>query len=120
MRYIGAVKKVVRVSMEDVQEVLIGAFEGGSNYWLGKVKVKDKDYKGGKYASDVIGLGGELILTTTEGEKHTLTQEKMIKGIQIYLDSTNLQNFPFEETNPDGFTYDNMVQYALFGELVYG
>ena len=120
MKKIGQVRKVIDVTTKNLDEILVGAFEGGSNYWLSKVRVKDKDYKGGKYASDVIGLGGELILTTTEGEKHTLTQEKMIKGIQIYLDSTNLQNFPFEETNPDGFTYDNMVQYALFGELVYG
>ena len=119
MRYIGAVKKVVRVSMEDVQEVLIGAFEGGSNYWLGKVKVKDKDYKGGKYASDVIGLGGELILTTMEGEKHTLTQDMMIKGFQKYLDNGGMY-FPFDSGQADGWTYDTILQNALFGEQVYG
>ena len=119
MRYIGAVKKVVRVSMEDVQEVLIGAFEGGSNYWLGKVKVKDKDYKGGDYASDVIGLGGELILTTMEGEKHTLTQDMMIKGFQKYLDNGGMY-FPFDSGQADGWTYDTILQNALFGEQVYG
>ena len=76
MKKIGQVRKVIDVTTKDLDEILVGAFEGGSNYWLSKVRVKDKDYKGGKYASDVIGLGGELILTTTEGEKHTLTQEK--------------------------------------------
>ena len=119
MIYIGAVKKVVRVSMEDVQDVLIGAFEGGSNYWLSKVRVKDKDYKGGKYASDVIGLGGELILTTMEGEKHTLTQDMMIKGFQKYLDDGGV-HFPFDSGNPDAWTYDTILQNALFGEQVYG
>ena len=44
MKYIGAVKKVVRVSIEDIEDVLVGAFEGGSNFWLEKVRVKDKDY----------------------------------------------------------------------------
>ena len=119
MRYIGAVKKVVRVSMEDVQEVLIGAFEGGSNYWLRKVKVKDDNYEGEQYASDIVGLGGELILTTMEGEKHKLTQAKMIKGFQKYLDNGGMY-FPFDSGQADGWTYDTILQNALFGEQVYG
>ena len=119
MKYIGAVKKVIRVSAEDIEDVLVGAFEGGSNYWLGKVKVKDNDYKGAKYASDVISLGGELILTTTEGESHLLTQAKMIDGFQKYLDNNGM-DYPFDYGQPDAYTYDTILQYALFGELVYG
>ena len=119
MKYIGAVKKVIRVSAEDIEDVLVGAFEGGSNYWLSKVRVKDDDYKGGEYASDVVGLGGELILTTMEGEKHKLTQAKMIKGFQKYLDNGGMC-FPFDSGNPDGWTYDTILQNALFGEQVYG
>jgi hypothetical protein len=119
MKYIGAVKKVIRVSAEDIEDVLVGAFEGGSNYWLRKVKVVDDDYKGGEYASDVVGLGGELILTTMEGEKHKLTQAKMIKGFQKYLDNGGMC-FPFDSGNPDGWTYDTILQNALFGEQVYG
>ena len=119
MKYIGAVKKVIRVSAEDIEDVLVGAFEGGSNYWLSKVRVKDKDYKGGEYASDVVGLGGELILTTMEGEKHALTQAKMIDGFQKYLDNGGMC-FPFDSGNPDGWTYDTILQNALFGEQVYG
>ena len=42
MKKLGQVRKVMDISAEDIQEVLIGAFEGGSNYWLGKVKVKEE------------------------------------------------------------------------------
>ena len=116
---IGKVKKIIIVSDEDINNVLVGAFEGGSNYWLEKVIVKDNDYKGGEYASDVIGRGGELILRTTEGEKNLLTEAKMIDGFQKYLDN-NGKNYPFDNGQPDAYTYDNILQYALFGELVYG
>ena len=116
---IGRVKKLIIVSDSDIDECITGAFEGGSNYWLGKVKVKDNDYKGAKYASDVISLGGELILTTTEGESHLLTEAKMIDGFQKYLDNNGM-NYPFDYGNPDAYTYDTILQYALFGELVYG
>ena len=119
MKYIGAVKKVVRVSIEDIEDVLVGAFEGGSNYWLEKVIVKDNDYKGCKYSSDVIGRGGELILRTTEGEKNLLTQAKMIDGFQKYLDNNGM-DYPFDYGQPDAYTYDTILQYELFGELVYG
>ena len=116
---IGRVKKLIIVSDSDIDECITGAFEGGSNYWLRKVKVVDDDYKGGEYASDVVGLGGELILTTMEGEKHKLTQAKMVDGFQKYLDNGGMC-FPFDSGNPDGWTYDMILQYALFGKLVYG
>ena len=119
MKKIGQVRKVMDISSEDIEDVLVGAFEGGSNYWLRKVKVVDDDYKGGEYASDVVGLGGELILTTMEGEKHKLTQAKMVDGFQKYLDNGGMC-FPFDSGNPDGWTYDMILQYALFGKLVYG
>ena len=119
MKKIGQVKKVMDISAEDIEDVLVGAFEGGSNYWLSKVRVKDDDYKGGEYASDVVGLGGELILTTMEGEKHTLTQDMMIKGFQKYLDNGGMY-FPFDSGQADAWTYDTILQNALFGEQVYG
>ena len=43
MKKIGQVKKVMDISAEDIEDVLVGAFEGGSNYWLSKVRVKDDD-----------------------------------------------------------------------------
>tara|TARA_R100001463_G_scaffold505_1_gene2255 strand:- start:195 stop:551 length:357 start_codon:yes stop_codon:yes gene_type:complete len=116
---IGKVKKTIDVSANDIEEALVGAFEGGSNYWLLKVRVKDDDYKGGEYASDVVGLGGELILITMEGEKHKLTQAKMVKGFQKYLDNGGMY-FPFDCGGADGRTYDTILQNALFGEQVYG
>ena len=116
---IGKVRKVIDVKVGDLEEILVGSFEGASNYWLEKVSVKNNDYKGGEYASDVVGLGGDLIIYTNDGESYKLTQPKLINGIQIYVDNGG-KHFPFDDGQPDGWTYDTILQNALFGEQVYG
>ena len=116
---IGQIRKVIDVSADDINEILVGAFEGGSNYWIEKVFVVDDDYKGAKYAADVVGLGGRLIIKTLDNDTKTLTQEMMVKGIQQYVDEGG-KNYPFTSGNPDGYTYDTILQNALFWEAVYG
>ena len=116
---IGHVKTTYKVTAGDMDYVLVGAFEGGSNYWIEKVSVVDDDYKGGEYASDVIGLGGELLIHVSDGDTIKLTQAKLLNGFQLYVDGGG-KNFPFDLTSPDAITYDMILQYALFGEVIYG
>ena len=116
---IGQIRKVIDVSVDDINEILVGAFEGGSNYWIEKAIVVDNDYKGGEYASDVIGLGGELIIKTLDNDTKRLNQKMMIEGIQRYVDDGG-KNYPFDSGQPDGYTYDTILQNALFKEVVYG
>ena len=116
---LGQVKKVFDVLEDDINEILVGAFEGGSNYWASKVSVVDDDYKGGEYASDVVGLGGRLIIKTLDNDTKTLTQAMMFDGIQRYVDNGG-KHFPFTDGNPDAYTYDTILQNALFWEAVYG
>ena len=72
-----------------------------------------------EYASDVVGLGGKLIIHTIDGLELTLTQKMMVDGIQKYLDDGGF-NYPFHNTQPDAYTYDTILQNALFKEVVYG
>ena len=116
---IGQIRKVIDVSADDINDILVGAFEGGSNYWIEKVFVEDDDYKGGKYASDVVGLGGQIIVKTLDDLELILTQKMMVKGLQQYVDEGG-KNYPFHSTQPDGYTYDTILQNALFKEVVYG
>ena len=115
---IGQIRKVIDVTADDIREILVGAFEGGSNYWLDAVSVVDDDYKTGKYASDVVGLGGELILKTFDNDTKRLTKKMMVKGIQKYIYEGG-KHFPFTGS-ADAYTYDTILQYALFDEIVYG
>jgi|TARA_R110002020_G_scaffold118349_1_gene270558 hypothetical protein len=114
----GYVRKIHEVSANDISDVLVGAFEGGSNYWIEKVFVKDDDYKGAKYSSDVISKGGELIVKTMDNDTKRLTDNMMVAGIQKYIDEGG-KHFPFNGS-ADAYTYDTILQYALFDEIVYG
>jgi hypothetical protein len=101
-----------KVTAEDIDNILCGAFEGGSNYWISEVIVT-RPVKDAKYASEVISKGGELkIIEDEDDSEHTLTLEKMLKGIGLN------RNYNFDDM--DATDYDNILQYALFGKLIYG
>ena len=110
------VLKPIEVTDEHLENVLVGAFEGGSNYWATKVKVKDDDYKGAEFASGVVSQGGELYIYS-EGSKYLLTKASLINGLQQYLNESKHKNWP---DGGDSMTDDVILQYALFEEVVYG
>jgi len=111
------VLKPIEVTDEHLENILIGAFEGGSEYWADNVAVKDGDYKGKKFASECVAAGGELYIHTTEGDKYLLTKNMLINGLQRYLNESKHKNWP---DGGDSMTDDVILQYALFEEVVYG
>ena len=111
------VVKSIEVTDEHLDNILVGCFEGGSNYWIQGIKVAKDDYKGKCYASECVAAGGELYITTTEGDKHLLTKNMLINGLQQYLDESKHKNWP---DGGDAYTDDCILQYALFEEIVYG
>ena len=108
-----------------IDDILVAAMEGGINYWCVRALPKDNDYKkelGGEYASDVISRGGTLVFKLSEpfdesGKlEYELTLENFKKGCE--LNQKNNPTFDFEEH--DAGDADNIIQYALFGELIFG
>lgn len=119
-------------SIEEINDLIVGALEGGINYWCGSARIKkmpDKSFFGVaiedqdkvELASDVVGYGGTLILRDVEDptEKWELNIEKMLNGIKMHCTNTNRS--PKELIDDyDVDDCDCIIQYALFGELVYG
>lgn len=108
----------------DIDNILATCFEGGSNYWIDKVQVVDKDYKGCQYASDVVSQGGELIIIIDD-DQLTLTKNKLIKGIQKWYEKYHYPRHKeiqgeFHLFDWDANDSDLIIQYALFSEIVYG
>ena len=58
-------------------------------------------------------------VTNTFANTIKLSQAKLLNGFQLYVDGGG-KNFPFDLTSPDAITYDMILQYALFGEVIYG
>ena len=123
---------------EDINDIIVGALEGGINYWCRKAKIKlnakiagyenlISDYFGVapedqdkvKYATDVIGYNGTLILYDIESnDKWELTLENVLKGIKMYCE--NISRSPKELMDDyDADDCDCIIQYALFNELIF-
>lgn len=116
------------ITDEDIDDIMVGALEGGINYWCDDAKPVG-DYLG-NYASEQISRGGSLKLHDIEEEKdYLLTREAFIDGIVKYLENPH----PYDITDRGYGTYikidagkcdavvcDMIIQYAIFGEVVYG
>ena len=118
------VKYDVIVTMRDVDDIVCTALEGGINYWCKRAEVVGNYL--GEYASDQISRGGTLILYDSEGEdKYELTLDKLLKGIQMYVVNPNapykiVYNNELDTCQVDATVADMIIQFALFGVIVYG
>ena len=83
----------VKLTQQDIDDIMVAALEGGIDYWCFKVEVVG-DYLG-EYASEQISRGGML---------------------KLY----DIENGEVDCCNIDAGCADEIVQYALFGELVFG
>jgi len=124
----------VRVSMEvkltqqDVDDIVCTALEGGITYWADKAVVVGEYL--GEYASEQISRGGKLRIRTMEPFDKNNTRwyeldiEKFLQGFRLWVENG------YDECNAvsggqvdcceiDGCTADCVIQLALFGEVVY-
>lgn len=105
------IKTTQLVTQEDIDDVLVTAFEGGITYWCDEVRVKEgHEASEDCYKSEVLTRGGVLELHDEEGW-HTLTLDKLLEV---------LGNMHFNFDDYDAGDADTAVQKAVFGELVYG
>lgn len=125
----------VIVTQQDIDDIVTTALEGGINYWCRKAEVVG-DYLG-EYASDQISRGGTLRLYDREVDAdYGLDRDRLLIGIRKYLEDPEKPYDILESSSDsvgcskgestldtcmvDGAVADMIVQYALFGEIVYG
>ena len=115
-------KLSINVSTKEIDYIMAGALEGGSNYWIDDFpKIVGKER--GDYASEHLAQGGSILIYTrdmdgnVEGQPgwYKLTRKMLIKGIAKYYDTYNHLNFD----QMDAGDYDCILQFALFDEIVY-
>lgn len=122
---IGSYEIKKAVTANEIDSVIVGAFEGGSNYWLGldnSTAIWEKKPKGipmSTWATQML-LEGETLNfydREDEEEKWTLTLEQLVNGFKL-----NAENRPHDSDIYDGdaYTADSILQYGIFGKLVYG
>ena len=112
---------VVDVSDTVLDDILTTAFEGGSNYWLDSVTIKDKPDTPHKnlYNSEIVSRGGTLMCyNEDELEGKLLTKKRLLNAIEWYI-KDNGGDLDFLEDH-DAQDSDTILQYALFGDVIYG
>lgn len=120
------VENIYTVTDEDIDDIMCSAFEGGITYWCGRVEVVG-DYLG-EYASEQISRNGELILWDFENddESYRLDKEMLLNGIELAITNRDYEEYEWYENGGlncaqiDADVADCIVQYALFGEIMFG
>lgn len=114
----------VNLTRQDIDDIMACALDGGIVYWCFKAEVLG-DYLG-EYASDQISRGGKLKLYDSEnGEKYWLDRDKFLNGFKLWLENGGdeygaVSNGTVDCGEIDAACADEIIQYALFGEVVYG
>lgn len=123
-------KTTVYLTQQDIDDIMVAALEGGINYWCWRVVVQG-DYLG-EYASEQISRGGKLAVWIDEPFEddktcYMLDRDKFLAGFKLWLekggdsyDAIDYSDGFVDCGQIDAICADEIIQYALFGEVVFG
>lgn len=117
--------KPIHLTVENIDDIMVSALEGGITYWCGEAEVVE-DKRVAEWGHEQIARGGMLILHDIESDdKWELTLEKFLKGFKLWLDNGGdeygaVSGGEVDCGDIDAGCADEIIQYALFGEVVFG
>lgn len=132
------VSSPVEICESRVRDLLVTAFEGGSNYWIESInhKVAEgltyEDFKeGGKLEIPGDYFPGYILVPFHEGcsleikaedddKTYCLDAAKMKQGLELMAKNEQRHWQDFINENDDAETADVFLQLCLFNEIVYG
>lgn len=121
--------KVLELSEEDIA-IIIGGASYGVSYWCSEMTVGKEVYEKYRREDDcvedvqarAIKDGHVMVFEDIEdGEKYYLTYDRLIKGVQKFIESgrcLDISNI-FKGGNEDSDDMDCIIQYALFDKIVF-
>lgn len=110
--------KKIKITEQEIEDIMVTALEGGINYWCDKVEIKNNPTNK-DHASEVIAYGGELILHV-EGKQWILNREMVLRGIEKAMDHFKYDSFKKFMDEHDATTADVIIQFAIFYEIIFG
>ena len=76
-------ERTVKVTQQDIDDIMVSALEGGIDYWCGEAEVIE-DKRVADWGHEQIARGGVLILHDAESnDKWELTLEKFLNGVKL-------------------------------------
>lgn len=119
----------VIVTEEDIDDIMVSALEGGITYWCREAEVIGERLGEG-WGHEQIARGGILRLYDAEdGGYYDLNREKFLSGLKKYLEHPLYDGMILRGIHEDRMELDcgmidapaadQIIQYALFGEIMY-
>lgn len=109
----------LKVTDEDVDDIMVTALEGGITHWCYQAEPVGEYL--GDYVSSQLAKGGSITLHTEDG-KYVLTREDLLNGLarRIQESPKIIEDGGIDTGYIDADEADRIIQYAVFGKLVYG
>ncbi len=115
----------IELTQENIDDIMVAALEGGITYWCSEASPEGGELLE-EYPSEQISRGGTLLLYDFEEEAYRkLDLEKFLKGFKLWVENGGDEYGAIEDgkvdcCNIDADCADAIIQYALFGEVIYG
>lgn len=132
----------VKFDDEFLENILITAFEGGSNYWINSIDISNpngsiepKDVATSEWAFDALKCGGFVdidhgdYLNGGEKEINRINLSDLIHGVNKFVNNYTMKlsdtdifdnEFALDAGQFDADMADQILQYAVFGDVIYG
>lgn len=113
------------LTIENIDDIMVSALEGGISYWCSEAEVVEEK-RCADWGHEQIARGGALILHDAESDdKWELNLEKFLNGFKLWLENGGdqygaVENGEVDCCEIDGGCADEIVQYGIFGEVVFG
>lgn len=117
------------LNLELLTNALVGAFEGGSTYWLRECDylTEKAGFEQPAYAEVGFWQGGgrmKLFYDDPENEENRAEFEmglpEMLKGVTLMAEKSAGHFGDLISENDDAITHDCFIQYVIFGDVIYG
>lgn len=115
-----------KLTAQDIDDIMVSALEGGITYWACKAEVVEEK-RCSDWGHEQIARGGALIIHDAESDdKWELTLEKFLNGVKLWLQNGDDRYHALQKGGTldtcviDGEIADLIIQYALFGKVVFG
>ena len=118
------IETTINLTDQDIDDLMVTVLEGGINYWCDSAVIKfvpdEHKTEDGLYASDIISLGGVLELCDNETEEtYDLNLSKFLNGVKMVCERNGYNSGEELMDAQDAIIADEIIQYALFGEVQY-
>jgi len=118
------VEHEILLTREDIDDIMVGALEGGINYWCQEAEVIEEK-RVADWGHEQIARGGILMIHDfQEDETYELTLENFLTGFKLWFESGRYYSGAVSAHEVDcgiidGEDADCIIQYALFGDRIY-